>query len=71
MECDVFDWSEEEWCESDESNYCEENEWEELKSENKKLTVFERQVREDVKTFRDHSNRIDRALRGKPSKEDR
>ena len=36
MECDVFDWSEEEWCESDESNYyCEENEWEELKSEKK------------------------------------
>ena len=24
-----------------------------------------------MKTFRDHSNRIDRALRGKPSKEDR
>ena len=29
----------------------------------KKLTVFESQFREDVKTFRDHSNRIDQALR--------
>ena len=37
MECDVFNWSEEEWCESDESNYCEENKREELKSEKKKF----------------------------------